>query len=570
MAVAATAAACGTAKSSPTTASGQSKPATSQPTPIPHLSAPATPLPATQPTEVVTTGVPLEIIALNRLAFGPRPADLVNWRARGASEEEILSEWVETQLNPEQIDDSAVEAKLAQFSTLTKGQEQTYQEHVVASQAMMSFPWEMYIQPMTETLDATFIRLVHSQRQLLEVLVDFWHNHFNVYRETDNTPPYFSSYDRDVIRPHALGNFRQMLEAVAQHPAMLYYLDNANNQVLGPNENFARELFELHTLGAENYLGVQDPMQVEKLPDGTAMGYVDNDVYEAARCFTGWRVGDNYGGWEEGVPSNGLFHYHRPWHDRFNKLILGQYFPADEADLADGRRVLDILARHPGTARFISRKLARRLVSDNPSEALVEQAVQTFLAHADSPDQIKHVIRTLVYSDEFKQTWGAKVKRPLESIASLLRALDVNFDALPDSFYWFYEQSGQPVFGRRPPDGYPDKKDAWTSTNTLLPRWNFGVALLEGWMTDESQPILAIDLRAQMPPELRTARTITDYWIDRLLGRPLMNANHRVYLEQFMAGPDFSPTDELPDDYLNWRMIGLVELMAMTPDFLLR
>jgi uncharacterized protein (DUF1800 family) len=538
---------------------------TRAPTSLPAEPA-ATSAPVTLPAE---PPVPLEIIVWNRLAFGPRPGDLDAWRSRDAAPEEVLAQWLEEQLNPETLDDSDCDARLeaAGLSTLNKSPEQIWQEHVLAAYTMRDFNWELYAQPMYETVRATLIRMTHSRRQLFEVLVDFWHNHFNVFRETDNTPPHFLGYDRDVIRPHALGNFRQMLEAVATSPAMLYYLDNYNNQVSGPNENYARELFELHTLGAENYLGVRDPNSVEKMPDGVAVGYVDNDVYEAARAFTGWRVADDdHNDWEPAVPSTGKFFFYKAWHDRFNKLVLGRYLPADPAPMEDGRAVLDLLAYHPGTARYVCRKLCRRLISDQPPESVVQRAAEVFLAQRDAPDQIKHVVRAIVLSDEFKSTWGEKIKRPLEAVIAMLRALDVDVTRQPDSLLWYLDGLGQPPFGRRPPDGYPDRREAWSSTSGLLNRWNFGVALVEGWISDEQGRTLTVDLRAQTPPELDRAHAITDFWIDRLLGRPLQHAADRDALVRFLAG-DYGPDEPLPADHLDWRLPGLVELILMSPEF---
>jgi uncharacterized protein (DUF1800 family) len=430
--------------------------------------------------------------------------------------------------------------------------------------------WQRFVRPMTETVQATLLRMTHSRRQLYEVVVDFWHNHFNVFRETESTPPLFMAYDRDAIRAHVFGNFRDMLTAVATSPAMLYYLDNYNNQVAGPNENWARELFELHTLGAENYFGVRDPKGVPKLANGIAAGYVDNDVYEAARAFTGWRVGDNSWGYEDaGVPGTGAFYFHRPWHDRFNKLVLGQYLAHDQADMKDGLDVLAMLAAHPGTARFVCRKLCRRLISDSPPESVVQRAAEIFLERKDAPDQLRHVVREIALSEEFKTTWGEKIKRPLEAVASLLRALEVDMTQQPDSLFWYVDGLGQPLFGRRPPDGYPDRREAWSSTNGLLNRWNFGVALIEGWISDESGRALAVDLRAQTPPELNRAAALADYWIDRLLGRPLQHAADRDALARFIAG-EYGLDDELPADHLDWRLPGLVELILMSPDFQLR
>jgi len=313
---------------------------------------------------------PLSQVALNRLAFGPRPGDAAAFEALGGSDTQRLQAYVDQQLNPALIDDSACEARLAAqgFTTLAKSLAQLWADHVVNNES----DWNYRMLPLTETIRATFIRAVYSQRQLVEVLADFWHNHFNVYGWHYYVGPVFVHYDRDVIRAHMLGNFRQMLEAAAKSTAMLFYLDQFISQAGGFNENYARELLELHTLGAENYLGVRDPFGVPTDPDGRPVGYVDNDVYEAARALTGWRV--DYSSWEPGVGESGTFLYYQPWHDRANKFFLRQYLPADQPEMQDGYDVLDALAAHPGTARFIARKLCRRLLRDDPPQALVEAA----------------------------------------------------------------------------------------------------------------------------------------------------------------------------------------------------
>src|SRR5579859_4871467 len=210
----------------------------------------------------------LEVIALNRLAFGPRPGDLDAFRQLAGSDRERLIAYVDLQLNPQLIDDSACSARLdsAGFVTLGKSMPQLWSDHVTNPPEDHGYQWRNL--PLTETIDATMIKAVYSRRQLQEVLVDFWHNHFNVFRDTDPVQPTFVHYDRDVIRANALGNFRKMIEDVGTSPAMLFYLDNNSNQVAGPNENYARELFELHTLGAENYLGVQDPRKVKSTGSG--------------------------------------------------------------------------------------------------------------------------------------------------------------------------------------------------------------------------------------------------------------------------------------------------------------
>ncbi|NUQ60730.1 MAG: DUF1800 domain-containing protein [Anaerolineales bacterium] len=382
---------------------------------------------------------PMAILALSRLTFGARPGDVEAFNALGATDDERLSNFVAQQLNPDSIDDSDFENRYAGagFETLHKTHEQLYADHIANNpyDSNDDIYWDWYSKPAYELADATLLRAVYSKKQLAELLADFWHNHFNVYFWQDDGVPLLVSYNRDVLRKHMLGNFRQMLEAVAKHPSMLYYLNQNNSNDAGPNENFARELFELHTLGAENYLGVRDPNSVEKDANGIAVGYVDNDVYEAARCLTGWRVDDDLGDWEDGVEKTGNFLYYKPWHDRFNKLILGQYIPADQEDLKDGHDVLDLLASHPGTARFICRKLCRRFISDAPPESIVQAAADTFLQHKDAPDQLRRVMETILLSAEFKAGWGGKVKRPLEAVVSMMRALNSEFIRPPGGFH---------------------------------------------------------------------------------------------------------------------------------------
>ncbi len=515
----------------------------------------------------------LSIIALNRLAFGPRPGDLEAFRSLGATDEERLAAYMEQQLYPESIDDSEWEARLASlnFETLHKSLEDLFREHIVENPYDDNDDrhWQWFVLPADETAEVTFLKAIYSRRQLQELLADFWHNHFNVYGWHEDATPLFASYDRDVIRAHLFGNFRQFLEAVASHPSMLYYLDNRSNSDAGPNENFARELFELHTLGAETYLGVRDQATVEKDANGVAVGYVDNDVYEAARCFTGWRVDDDTGEWEDDVGMSGRFLFYKPWHDRFNKLILGQYLPADQEDMQDARDVLDLLAAHPGTARHIARKLVRRFVSDDAPESLVQAAADAFLAHKDSPDQLRQVYRVILLSPEFRQTWGGKIKRPFEFTAAMFRALNADFARVPGGIRWTYTMMGQGLFEHHPPDGYPDEAAAWANSMAMLYGWNLTVGVVDNWWNEDEEGRRAvIDLRGQTPFELRTAASLADFWIARLLGRALPEDSRQAIIK-VMAG-DYSPDDELSDDDINWRLSSMAALILMTPEFRMR
>lgn len=232
----------------------------------------------------------LSVIALNRIAYGPRPGEFDTGTFNGqlgTTDFEKLTSFVDWQLNPLAISDTTCDAKLAaaNLPALNKTLTQQWTDYLNTPNADRT-------RPVQDVITAAFLRAVYSRRQLLEVLVGFWHDHFNIYAwDYSYASATWAHYDRDVIRANALGNFRQLLQAVATSPAMLFYLDNYINQAGGPNENWARELFELHAMGAENYLGVAEQASVPGYPDAP-IGYVDADVYEATRCFTGWRVND--------------------------------------------------------------------------------------------------------------------------------------------------------------------------------------------------------------------------------------------------------------------------------------
>lgn len=502
----------------------------------------------------------LGIIALNRLGFGPSPKDLESWRNLPGDDREKLAVWVEQQLDPHSIDDSECDRRLADLSTLNKPIEQLWQDHYrKAPEGDQKYV--VIYQPVEEVKAATLLRAVHSRRQLQEVLADFWHNHFNVSpHRSEEIAPVFPSYDREVIRRHLLGNFRDMLEAVAMHPAMLFYLDNAANSRNGPNENWARELFELHTLGAGAYLGVMRQKDVPGFGEGQPVGYVDDDVYEATRAFTGWRVNDNQDEWQPGMEDTGTFRYYDMWHDRFQKSVLGRYLPPDQKPMKDGRDVLDALATHPATGRFIAHKLACRLIGDHPPEALVDQAAALFTAQSRAPDQIRQVVRLLLRSDAFANTWGDKLKRPFEAWAAMLRASGAQIRE-PFRTVGKLWQMGQPLFGRVPPDGYPDHKAAWSGTSSMLERWRHAEGLSWNWWEDE----LYTDLQGQTPPEVRSPGEIVEFWSRRLLGYPLHAAVQQHIIEAAYDGRD--PHHAFEENERAWAIPLVVSAILMSPDF---
>ena len=522
-----------------------------------------------EPTTAPPPLVALPIIALSRMSFGIRPGDMDAFLALGGTDDERLQAYVNQQLNPDSIDDSDFETRYnaAGFETLHKTHEQLYADHIASNpyDSNDDTYWEWYSKPAYELVDATILRAVFSKKQLVEVLADFWHNHFNIFFWQDDGVPLLVSYNRDVLRANLLGNFRQMLEAVAKHPSMLYYLNQNNSSDAGPNENFARELFELHTLGAENYLGVRDPNSVEKGPDGIAIGYVDNDVYEAARCLTGWRIDDDLGEWEDGIEKTGNFIYYKPWHDRFNKLVLGRYIEADQPDMKDGMDVLDLLANHPGTARHIARKLCRRFIADVPPDSVVQAAAATFMEFRSAPDQLKRVMETILLSNEFKQSWGNKIKRPQEAAYSMMRALNSDFTRVPSGISWLIGMMGQPIFERRSPDGYPDVKEAWANSMSILYRWNMAVGIADNWMDDDQGRTMQTDVYGQTPVEVRTANGLADFWILRLLGRAISDEG-RAAIAAVMA-QEYGADETLPDDHVQYVLPAMVEVILMSPEF---
>jgi uncharacterized protein (DUF1800 family) len=317
-----------------------------------------------------------------------------------------------------------------------------------------------------DLMESKLLRAIYSQRQLEEVLTDFWYNHFNVFLDKGADRYLVTSYERDVIRPHVLGKFKDLLLATAESPAMLFYLDNFQSvnpngaeglprnrrqniqrPQRGLNENYARELMELHTLGVDG-------------------GYTQHDVTEVARCFTGWSI--------QAPRQGGGFEFKERLHDPGEKRVLGVRIPAG-GGIDDGLRVLDILAHHISTARFISKKLATRFVADNPPQSLIDKMARTF---RDKDGDIRAVLATLFNAPEFwsQGAYRAKLKSPLELVASSVRALhaDVDFSfALSQQL----AQLGEPLYRKQEPTGYTNAGQEWMNSAALLGRMNFGVAL---------------------------------------------------------------------------------------------
>ncbi len=505
----------------------------------------------------------LAVIAFNRAGFGLAPGDLEHFRSLGVTDAQRMTAWVDRQLDPASIADTELESRLAasNFTTLGKTLQQLWRDHWLPE----DIEWDVRMRPFMETQAAVFLRAVYSKRQLSEVLADFWHNHFNIYGWHDEAGPLFVHWDRDVIRANMLGNFRRMIEAVTAAPSMLFYLDNAYSTLEGPNENYARELMELHTMGEEHYMGAIPASRVPVGTDGVPVAYVDEDVREMARCLTGWTIN----------PETGEFLYREEWHDTGAKHVLGLDIPADLPAMEDVRRVLDRLATHPGTARFICTKLCRRLVADDPPEALVEAAVASFLDNASAPDQLARVFRTILLSEQFAATWGAKVKRPFELVVSAMRAMNPDFTMDLDVemtwwILWVFSETGQGPYEWRPPTGYPDVRSHWLGTNPLVMGWR-----MVNWLSDlvfpEGSGTHPFDVVAATPGELGTAEELANHWIARCLGRP-MDPEDRRRIVEFMAQGHL-PTVDLglaTDESVQSRLRTLAALILTSPEALER
>ncbi len=412
------------------------------------------------------------------------------------------------------------------------------------------------------------LRAVYSERQLQEVMVDFWTNHFNVFAAKGADRWLLTSYDRDTIRPHTLGKFYDLLLADAQSPAMLFYLDNfqsvspnaqlpqqrpgairqlnprlltmsnnpqqqaaqQNRQPRGINENYARELMELHTLGVDG-------------------GYTQKDVQEVARCFTGWTIFQPRGGGaaaaalmgRDARDSAGKFIFRPGVHDNGEKIVLGHKIPAG-GGVKDGLMVLDIVAHHPATAKFIATKLVRRFVSDDPPSALVDRVAQTF---TKTDGDIREVLKAIFFSPEFNsaEAYRAKVKRPFELAVSAVRTLGADTNGGPQFHQWI-ARMGQPLYGFQTPNGYSDVAESWVNTGALLERMNFALALVSNRI-----PGTRVDL-AQFVGDMGSNRSLDkekllDRFVTLIVGGEISSKTRDTLLKQLndqMTMPTMPPS----------------------------
>jgi uncharacterized protein (DUF1800 family) len=548
---------------------------------------------------------------LNRLGFGARPGDVAKVKALG------IEKYIDRQLDPSSIDDSVAESKVkglevfgmstaeifarypnpgALLRQLEGGrdaqaaaqanEQMSDKEREERQQKLRQLYAKYDLRPagqmVPQIVSNRVLRAVYSERQLQEVMVDFWQNHFNVFSGKAATRWYIPSYERDVIRKHALGNFKDLVVGTAQHPAMLFYLDNfesrspsaqANNRGNGPlqralrdgnltpqmrerikrnqgitdaeldqrlkqmqnrpqqqrpqmgiNENYARELMELHTLGVDG-------------------GYTQKDIVEVAKAFTGWTIADPRGyrrsaamtisGEENrrldrlqqlaGVPNDlesGEFFFNPRWHEGGTKTVLGQ--KVNEGGVKDGLKVIDILVKHSSTAKFIARKLAVKFVSDNPDEKLVNRVAEAF---SKSSGDIKTTLRALFTDREFfdAKNYRAKIKTPFELAVSSIRAVGGNTNAGP-AMVAMLNKLGEIPYGYQAPTGYPDTAEDWVNTGALLERLNFAIAVASNRI-----PGTRVDLKSF---EKKERSKILDAAITQILDNDVSAATRATLLKQ--------------------------------------
>jgi uncharacterized protein (DUF1800 family) len=328
---------------------------------------------------------------------------------------------------------------------------------------------------------------------------------------------------------------------------MLAYLDNYVSTNAGPNENYARELLELHTLGAMHYQ--------------QAGGYTDDDVYETSRCFTGWSVE-----FDKESEQRGQFKYMDERHDRFQKIVLGTAIPRDQDPLRDGDMVLERLARHPATAKHLAQKLCVRFVSDAPSSELIASTASVFLEHHAATDQIKLCLAHIFESEEFKQSMGKKFKRPLDWSVSWMRAIGANYNPTGEFHYgWVLQQMGQPPFRWRTPDGPPDTADYWSTSNGFYWRWRIASESGAGWHHERSYHY---GERFAKAPQGATPREMASFAADSVLHHTPSSSTFENLVEFAAEGrnPDLPLNQEAADK----KMPFLVALCTMTPEFMRR
>ena len=455
-----------------------------------------------------------EFLLISRTSFGVRQQDMARIKDIG------YNAYLEEQLDYDDIDDSKVDKALRrQFPSL--------------NQKVSEMDPDDRFDIVSELKEATAYRQIYSKRQLFEVMVEFWSNHFSVFHLDGPVSMMKTPEDKEVIRQHALGKFKDLLMASAKSPAMIYYLDNYSSTKDAPNENYARELLELHTLGADN-------------------GYSQKDVQEVARCFTGWTIT----GPRSNLPS-GEFQFVPAIHDTGSKKVLGKTI--NSGGIKDGEGVINLLAERKETSEYICQKLVRRFVSDNPGKTLVKKAARKF---RNSDGDIKAVLRVIFKSSAFKKSYDQKLKRPAHFIASAVRVI-APFDKGADmrSLLFLLRGLGQLPFMWQSPDGYPDVAEDWINTNAMLTRWNYGMLLAGGMVRG-----ISFNHRGFIyENKIKTPAQLLDSYTDIVLQRKLLKKDKNTLLDYIAEGKD--PDDNISSNRLNQKAPMVMAALINSPYF---
>ncbi|MGZ6195430.1 MAG: DUF1800 domain-containing protein [Candidatus Binataceae bacterium] len=512
--------------------------------------------------------------AINRVTFGARDLDeayaqKIGWPA-----------WVAEQLRPSPGDDPDLAAHLAAqhwpmsypagnpdlrqtWPAVNEDRPLTYLSASSAQLFKMTQANGFSLHPgeiervYQELLAATLIRNTHARYQVREFMADFWLNHFNIGRDKSIlAATMMMSYDRDIIRPNALGNFRSLLEAVATSASMLTYLDNFSSSAGTPNENYARELQELHTLGGGAYLGTAAPLS----SGAVAPGFTDSDIVQASRALSGWTLdfGQAFGGVQ--LKGDGSFLYSPYQHNSKAGVFLGVDLSGLTADMAQGRAVLDIVAAHPATATFICTKLCRRIFGDAPPQAVIDRAKAAWTANQKAPDQIAKVISAILLGgDEIGTVPNTKLRRPYERVVAMFRTTDMVVTAC-NYLYLLLSPIGDCLGAWQPPNGRPDVNSYWLSTGPLLAAINLAFRT-NFW------PEIKTSLLAQAPNGLSTAGLL-EYWIGRMIGSEISPSTYDVALAA-MSGITISAGDKTGPYAagLEQVLIRVISLLATTAEF---
>ncbi len=473
-----------------------------------------------------------ERIALNRVTFGARDRDVALVTRSG------WSAWVDDQLAPPPGDDAEVAQHLAaqtmriQYDAFDDNQSNYHWKAVDEDRPLnylkapaeqiwgihRKIPWTVSFAERTrmetELVSGIYIRNAHSRYQLREFMADFWLNHFSVAKAKVTAAPLIA-YDRDVIRPNVFGNFRTLLEAVTKSTSMLFYLDNALSTATIPNENYARELMELHTMGRDAYFG--------KNPSGadvSAKGFTDEDILQASRALSGWtaeygqtgtRVGDapdaliNY-------PDTGRFAFNPYQHSNRAGRFLGYDLSALSGE-AQGAKVLDLIANHPATAPFMCGKLCRRIFGDTPPQAVLDRAIAAWRNYRNAPNQIALVLRAiLLEGPEIGAGPAAKMRRPYERFIAMIRTTDTVITA--GQIQLLFNDLNDSPFIWPTPDGRPDTNQFWLSTYAHVTTWDYMKRLTDG--------VFKTSFAAQTPLSVQQSAAATvEYWVERMTGQRL-------------------------------------------------